>query len=69
MAKSVNKREVYLMARKLDGKKVAILVADGFERDLCMTYDCHRFGLPEKSRCGVNRLVRDSINCAPVAAD
>jgi protease I len=32
MAKSINKREVYLMARKLDGKKVAILVADGFEQ-------------------------------------
>jgi protease I len=32
MAESINKREVYLMARKLDGKKVAILVADGFEQ-------------------------------------
>jgi protease I len=32
MAESINKREVHLMARKLDGKKVAILVADGFEQ-------------------------------------
>jgi protease I len=32
MAESINKREVNLMARKLDGKKVAILVADGFEQ-------------------------------------
>src|SRR4026208_98202 len=32
MAESINKREVYLMAPKLDGKKVAILVADGFEQ-------------------------------------
>jgi protease I len=32
MAESINKREVYLMTRKLDGKKVAILVADGFEQ-------------------------------------
>jgi protease I len=32
MPKSINKGEVYLMARKLDGKKVAILVADGFEQ-------------------------------------
>src|ERR1700704_4727766 len=32
MAESINKREVHLMARKLDGKKGAILVADGFEQ-------------------------------------
>ncbi len=32
MAESINKREVHLMARKLDGKRVAILVADGFEQ-------------------------------------
>jgi putative intracellular protease/amidase len=32
MAKSINKRGYNLMARKLDGKKVAILVADGFEQ-------------------------------------
>jgi protease I len=32
MAESINKGEEYLMARKLDGKKVAILVADGFEQ-------------------------------------
>jgi protease I len=32
MAELINKREVHLMARKLDEKKVAILVADGFEQ-------------------------------------